>query len=144
MSWREIKTQEDIDRYFEETGYMIDSVILSVHYLTGHERFKDVYGKERSTGSVLLMRVKTPFKGIVELLFTDVLYQCVNGASPEDHIIEFRSDLLGKTKDVRALLYETKNWGDHNDKIISSGMKWRFASEADEFDCMDEDYAPFT
>ncbi len=35
MSWREIKTQADIDEFMEKNGDLHDSVIVSVNYVSG-------------------------------------------------------------------------------------------------------------
>ena len=138
--WKEINTEEDID----ELGSLHDSVVVSVNYNSGcyedSGKFICWTPKEEHTASVI---IDHSWSGRIELFFTGVRCCVISGFS-EYYLkeiygcgIEFRTDLLGKTRDDRLIV-----WTDDASKIskeirfniidgdttfiIAEKLKWRY------------------
>ena len=159
MGWNEINSDEDIRFLMDKTGSFIDAVLLSANYLTGNEKFTDCFGDERSTGRTLLLRVGSHICGEIELLFYSVMYFTMQEDLMTDCKLVFRDDLYGKQNRNRLLVLSLNESFDppyrrstkpfslaekHDTAVIAQGMKWRFAVEKSESDCLDHEYAPFT
>ena len=159
MGWNEIKSDEEIRFLMDKTGSFIDAVLLSANYLTGNEKFIDCFGEERSTGRMLLLRVKSHICGEIELLFYSVEYFTMQKDLMTDCKLVFRDDLYGKHSRNKLLVLSFNESFDppyrrsdkpfsladvHDTAVIAQGMKWRFAAEKSESDCLDYEYAPFT
>ena len=160
MAWREIHTQRDIDAFLEETGWLHDSAVVSANYISG------VYCDEKKAmlfpndGASLLLTFDSQWVDRLELLFTGVRYYAMY--KPTDIwecTLKFREDLFGKNRRDRLIVW-TDN-GNFNPEyefsikkfslnesytsfVIAESLKWRYAKEADEFDCLDEDYERYT
>ena len=161
MSWREINTQSDIDDFMEKNGSLHDSVIVSVNYVSGCHNTDGDMMIVSAPDNALLLTVDSGWLGRIEMLFSGVVYHAVQGycerSSPEIHecVLEFRTDLMGKTRDDRLIVWtdfrqlnDLENFGidlkKANDSfVIARSLRWRYAEESDEMDCIDEDYNRF-
>lgn len=153
MSWRRIDTQGDIDEFLRLTHSMHDSVIVSVDYVSGcgnTEKGQIIFNPDNK----LTITLDSQWTDRVEMLFTGVKYFSVEGFNEcysnelFSCILEFRTDLYGKTRDDRLIVwtdggkfYPGENSIDLKDKndtfVISKSLKWRFAGEAEEIDDID-------
>ena len=157
MSWQTVRTDEDIKCLMDVTGDFLDCTILSMNYLTPSKWFTDCYGEKRSSEGKLLMTIHSHICGDIQMLFISTKYFTIFNDSIEGCHLKFRTPLDGKRSDSKELVlsdwkfdaqYYHKNVSFSSNTmpeniVISDHMKWRFADEAGEFDCLDEDYAPF-
>lgn len=157
MSWQTVKSDEDIKRLMDVAGDFIDSVIISMDYLTPSKWFADCYGEKRSSGSKLLMTIHSHYCGDIQMLFISTLYFTIFDNSFSGCHLRFREPLDVKRSDRKVLVLSDYRFDEQyydrsvtfsdyllpSNVVICDHMKWRFAHEADEFDCLDEDYAPF-
>lgn len=150
MSWRRIDTQGDIDEFLRLTHSMHDSVIVSVNYISGcgnTERGQKIF----DPGNRLAVTLDSQWTDRIEMLFTEVKYFSMEGYNEcysnelFSCVLEFRTDLYGKTRDDRLIVWTDggkfqpeANAVDLNKKndtfVISKSLKWRFASEAEDMD----------
>ncbi|MBQ1432762.1 MAG: hypothetical protein IIZ09_06710 [Ruminococcus sp.] len=161
MSWREVKTQADIDEFMEKNGDLHDSVIVSVNYVSGCHDTDGSYMIVSSPDNALLLTVDSGWFGRIEMLFSGVVYHAVQGHaenySAEIHecVLEFRTDLMGNTRDDRLIVWtdgtrlkSLEKFGIDlkaaNDSfVIAKSLRWRYAKEADDMDIEDEVYKHF-
>ena len=157
MAWREIRTQEDIESFLNETACMHDSAVVSANYISG------VFCDEKKAmhfpyeGSSLLLTVDSQWVDRIEMLFTGVMMYAIS--KPTDiweGILQFREDLYGKNRRDRLIVWSDSNYFDadytrkfslnetYTSYVIAERLKWRYAKESDEFDCLDEDYERYT
>ena len=157
MAWREIRTQEDIENFLKETGGMHDSAVVSANYISGvHcDEKKAMYFPYE--GGSLLMTVDSQWVDRIEMLFMDVkMYSFSKPIDIWEGILEFREDLYGKNRRDRLIVWSDSNYFDadytrkfslnetYTSFVIAERLKWRFAKEADELDCLDDDYERYT
>lgn len=161
MSWREINTQSDIDDFMEKNGSLHDSVIVSVNYVSGCHNTDGDMMIVSAPDNALLLTVDSGWLGRIEMLFSGVVYHAVQGycerSSSEIHecVLEFRTDLMVKTRDDRLIVWtdgtrlkSLEKFGIDlkaaNDSfVIAKSLRWRYAKEADDMDIEDEVYKHF-
>lgn len=145
--WHEIRTDEDITDFLEKTGDLHDSVIVSVSYNSGcwgnSEGLQCFTPADEHT---LTLVIDHSWTDRLELCFTGVRYFSIFGYSDnygKDIFgceLEFRTDLLGKTRDDRLILwadggipdihrFKIDLKGNNPSFIISERMKWRFIED---------------
>ena len=144
--WNEINTEDDI----EKLGSLHDSVIVSVNYNSGcseDEQGISVWTeKDQHTASVI---IDNPWTGRIELFFIGVRF-CVISGFTENYSNEiygcnifFRTDLMGKTRDDRLIVWTDGSYTSlekiyidlHNKSdtlIIAEKLKWRFIKDIEE------------
>ncbi len=161
MSWRKISTQSDIDEFMEKNGDLHDSVVVSVNYVSGCHNTDGNSMIVYSPDNALLLTVDSGWFGRIEMLFSGVVYHAVQGhaenysAEIYECVLEFRTDLMGKTRDDRLIVWtdfrqlnDLENFGidlkNANDSfVIAKKLRWRYAEEADDMDIADEVYSLF-
>lgn len=147
MCWTEIKTDSDIETLMNNFYGFHDSCIISMNYISGN--FVDEklsMGCGGIEAHTLLMRVDSQFGKRLELFFSGVR-KCVLTGFREDYFcnlydatLEFRTDLLGKTRDDRLIVwsdgsgfdpvtyeerYPLNNWHEVT-YIIAEKLSYRF------------------
>lgn len=160
MAWRKIVSQDDIEYFLNETKCMHDSAVVSANYISG------VYCDEKKAmhfpynGTTLLLTVDSQWVDRIEMLFTGVKYcSMMKPTDIWDCTLEFRDDLYGKNRRDTLIVWTDggrfspeyefviKKFSlneSYTSFVIAEGMKWRYAKEADELDCLDEDYERYT
>ncbi len=128
----EIKTERDIDRLMEEYAGFHDSCIVSASYRSGAYVDKrggmgdgnaDEHTLSLTLHSKLIKPIELTFSGVraVHILGFQENYFCnINEA-----YIAFRTDLLGKTRDDRHIVWS--DWGKLDEKetyVIAERMYW--------------------
>lgn len=145
--WHEINKDEDITEFLEKTGELHDSVIVSVSYDSGCSGTDTgLICFPPSDEHTLRLVVDSEWTGRIEIYFTGVRYFSFFGYS-DTYVknifgceLEFRTDLLGKTRDDRLILWNDGGIpdirklridlkGDNPSFIISEHMKWRFIED---------------
>ncbi len=155
MCWTEIREKSDIDRLMEEFYGFHDSCIVSINYLSGNfVDDKRAMGCGDENAHTLIMRVDSQFGKRLEMCFGGVRKCCFTGFREDffcdmyDATLEFRTDLLGKTRGDRLILwanalgfdpkvyqeqYPLNNWYETT-YIIANTLKYRYLEEG----CEDE------
>lgn len=112
MCWTEIRNDSDIETLMNEFYGFHDSCIVSLSYQSGNFVDKKLsMGCGGSESHTLLMRVDSQFGKRLELLFSGVRKCCLTGFRDNyfcnlyDATLEFRTDLLGKTRDDRLIVW---------------------------------------
>lgn len=112
MCWIEIRDEVGIDKLMEDFYGFHDSCIVSINYISGN--FVD---ENRAMGCgdencyTLVMRVDSQFGKRLEMRFDGVRKCCLTGFREDffcdifDATLEFRTDLLGKTRDDRLIVW---------------------------------------
>lgn len=115
MCWVEITDDNDIDALMEKYACFHDSCIISISYQSGN------YVDERGAmgcgdldGHTLSMIVKSQWCKPLELCFSGVRKCNITGFRENyfcdifDATLEFRTDLLGKTRDDRLIVWAAR------------------------------------
>lgn len=112
MCWTAIKDESDIDKLMEEFYGFHDSCIISMNYVSGN--FVDenrAMGCGDENAHSLITRVDSQFGKRLEMRFGGVRKCCLTGFREDffcdifDATLEFRTDLLGKTRDDRLIVW---------------------------------------
>lgn len=114
--WLEIKTNKDIEKFMKDTGGLHDAVIVSVQYESGckNEGDKQII-HSLAINYKLLLNLDSQWVGRIEMLFEGVRHfrfgtYCDNYSNEiYDCYLEIRTDLLGKTRDDRLIV-----WSDYS------------------------------
>lgn len=116
MCWTEITDQSAIDKLMSEFGGFHDSCIVSIDYQSGNYVNKDgAMGCGDSDEHTISMIFHSQWKKRIELCFSGVRKCGITGFRDSffceilDATLEFRTDLLGKTRDDRLIVWA--DWG---------------------------------
>lgn len=155
MCWTEIGNDSDIETLMNAFYGFHDSCVISMNYISGNfVNEKLAMGCGGSEAHTLLMRVDSQFGKRLELLFTGVRKCCLTGFRENyfcnlyEATLVFRTDLLGKTRDDRLIVwadcdafdpltYEEEyplNNGYETTYIIAEKLRYRFLANESE-DC---------
>lgn len=116
MCWTEIKTDSDIETLMNDFYGFHDSYIVSLNYTSGN--FVDekcAMGCGGLDSHILLMKVDSQFGKRLEMCFTGVRKCLLTGFQDNyfcdlyDATLEFRTDLLGKTRGDRLILWADRS-----------------------------------
>lgn len=116
MCWTEIKTDGDIETLMNDFYGFHDSCIISMNYISGN--FIDekcAMGCGDLNSHTLLMRIDSQFGKRLEMRFTGVRKCLLTGFRDNyfcdlyDAALEFRTDLLGKTRDDKLILWADRS-----------------------------------
>lgn len=134
----EVKDDKDIERLMEEYGGFHDSCIVSASYKSGAS--VDESGGMRNgnaDGHTLSLVLHSQWSKPIELAFTGVRAVHIVGfqenyfCNIDEAYIAFRTDLLGKTRDDRLIVWS--DWGDFNDPnctyVIAEKMYWEISDK---------------
>lgn len=115
--WTEIKTDRDIEKFMKDTGCLHDAVIVSVQYESGCKNKGEMQIIHSPAENYkLLLTLDSQWVGRVEMLFEGVRHfrfgtYCDNYSNEiYDCSLEIRTDLLGKTRDDKLIV-----WSDYGD-----------------------------
>lgn len=150
MCWTEVRDNSGIDKLMEEFYGFHDSCIISINYLSGNlVDDKRAMGCGDENEHTLIMRVDSQFGKRLEMCFEGVRKCCLTGFREDyfcdiyDATLGFRTDLLGKTRDDRLIVwascagfdpkvyqeqYPLNNWYEIT-YIIANKLKYRFLNE---------------
>lgn len=146
--WNEIKTDDDIELFMDTTGYLHDSVIVSMNYISGDYvsksggmRFSPI--EEHS----LLLVVDSDCIGRIELLFGGVRKfsaNCFDDFYAHEILgcyLKFHTDLYGKRRDDRFIVWADGGFdpfektdsslkdGGGVTYVIAETLKWRYKED---------------
>lgn len=116
MCWTEIKTESDIETLMNDFYSFHDSCIVSMNYTSGN--FVDekcAMGCGDLDSHIILMRIDSQFEKRLEMRFTGVRKCILTGFRDNyfcnlyDATLEFRTDLLGKTRDDKLILWSDRS-----------------------------------
>lgn len=134
----EVKNDSDIDRLMEEYGGFHDTCIVSVSYRSGasvdeNGAMRDGNADEHTLSLILHSQWSKPivltFSGVraVQIAGFRERYFC----NIDEAYIAFRTDLLGKTRDDRLIVWA--DWGDLNNKdctyVIAEKIFWEISDK---------------
>ena len=146
QEWNEVRTDEDI----EKIPSLYEGVLVSVSYDSGSRGEEKISHHGFSEGHTASVIADQPWSGErVEFFFTGVRYCAISGFTEGDIFkeidmcrVSFRTDLLGRTRDDRLIVWT--DGGDVDLKnmqidlresgqtfIIAEKLKWRYINEYD-------------
>lgn len=117
MMWIEVKDDAAIEKLMNDFYGFHDSCVILMNYISGN--FVDekcTMGCGDLNSHILLLRVDSQFEKRLEMRFTGVRKCLLTGFQDNyfcnlyDATLEFRTDLLGKTRDDKLIL-----WADRSD-----------------------------
>ena len=116
MMWIEVNDDAAIDKLMNEFGGFHDSCIVSISYSSGaYVDENGAMGDGSADEHKISMIVHSQWANAVELCFSGVKKCGITGFRESyfcnlyDATLEFRTDLLGKTRDDRLIV-----WADHS------------------------------
>ena len=153
--WTEVNDNTSIEKLMEDFGGFHDSCIVSVNYASGasvdeNGGMSDGNSDEHTVSMVLHSQWKKP----LEMFFSGVKKCCITGFR-ESYFCDifgatlgFRTDLLGKTRDDKLIVWADWDDGNFDPKthkdifpldngnevtyIIAEGLKYRFLENGSE------------
>ncbi|MCM1226210.1 MAG: hypothetical protein NC320_02140 [Clostridium sp.] len=133
-----VKSDDDISKLMEEFGGFHDSCIVSVNYESGNFVDSDhAMGSGDLLEHKVTMILHSQFCPPIEMIFEGVR-KCSIVGWRDNHFcniygadLEFRNDMLGKTKDDNLIVWAsieefTKDETVDTTYIIAETLKWRF------------------
>lgn len=151
--WTEITDNVDIDNLMSSYGGFHDSCIVSISYTSGScVDKKDTMHMMGADNYIISMIVHSQWYKPIELFFSGVRKCCITGFQYSysceiyDATLEFRTDLLGKTRDDRLIVwanwkgFDPKTYTEHypldngyeTTYIIAERLRYRFLDEEGE------------
>lgn len=149
--WNEIKTEDDIEFFMNQTRCMHDAVIISLEYISGCNVTEDrttVFSSDN--GNTIRLVIGSCWFGKIEMIFSGVMYFCSGKSADmwECHL-SFRRDLLGRTRDDRLIVWTDSIFNPEiygtkielgaidlrqptDTNIIADELKWRFIKDIEE------------
>lgn len=153
MMWIEVKDDAAIEKLMSDFGGFHDSVIVSISYNSGSyvEKNGKMHIKFDADGHTPLMTLHSDWCKPIELLFSGVRKCCITGYRDDylnnlyDATLEFRTDLLGETRDDALIVWADYkgfditqhteryplNNGDEATYVIADKLKYRFLGEGE-------------
>ncbi|MDE6540153.1 MAG: hypothetical protein K2K66_08170 [Ruminococcus sp.] len=139
-TWIEIENDDDIENFYKNFNFH-DTYIESVMYASGVTEPDSYHTLTDNSHNMII--TFTCWGRRLEMLFTRVRRFSLQGFNERmfdevDGYIEFRTDLWGKTRDDRVIVWgscylphenEINLSHDGNTYVIADGLKWRFAKE---------------
>ncbi|MDE6727648.1 MAG: hypothetical protein K2J80_06880 [Oscillospiraceae bacterium] len=150
--WIEITDNAAIDKLMSDYGGFHDSCIVSISYASGSRvDEKDTMHMMGADEHTLSMTVYSQWYKPIELLFSGVRKCCITGFQDSyscelyDATLEFRTDLLGETRDDRLIVWASYKGFDpktHTERyplnngyevtyIIANKLKYRIFEEGE-------------
>lgn len=153
MMWIEVKDDAAIEKLMSDFHGFHDSVIVSISYNSGSyvDDAEVMYQMTSADEHTLLMTLHSQWSKPIELLFSGVRRCNITGFRERyfndlfDATLEFRTDLLGETRDDALIVwadYEGFDIKKHTERypldddhaatyIIASKLKYRFLGEGE-------------
>ena len=110
--WTEITDNSDIEKLMSDFGGFHDSCIVSISYSSGaYVDENGGMGDGSADEHTISMIVQSQWKNGVEMCFSGVRKCCITGFRESyfcdlfDAALEFRTDLLGKTRDDSLIVW---------------------------------------
>ncbi len=150
--WTEINDELAVDKLMEDFGGFHDSCIVSVNYISGANvdekgGMSNGNAEEHTVSMILHSQWKEP----LEMCFSGVKKCCITGFREQyfcdifGATLQFRTDLLGKTRDDRLIVwadcenFDPKNYveeypldnGYETTYIIAERLKYRYLKDGE-------------
>lgn len=151
--WIEVKDDAAIEKLMSDFHGFHDSVIVSISYNSGSyvDENEVMYHMTSADEHTLLITLHSQWSKPIELLFSGVRKCCITGFRERyfndlfDATLEFRTDLLGKTRDDALIVWADYKGFDikqHTERyplnngceatyIIANGLKYRILEEGE-------------